>query len=430
MIWYALLIAAVAVERIAELVVSQRNLAWSRARGGVEFGAGPLSGDGRPAHRLAGGMPGGGDRCTARSCPRWAGRCWRSCSPRRRCAGGASPRWATNGTPASSSSPTRRGSPAARTGSSRTPTTWRSSSRASRCRWCTRRGSPRWCSRCSTPRCCDADQGRERRTGEAAVIDLLVAGGGPAGLATAIHGARAGLEVVVVERRRGPVDKACGEGLMPHAVAQLDRLGVRRAGQAVARHHLRRRRAPRHRAIPRRRRPRRAQDGPARRAAGGGRRRQASRFVHGEVGDGHARTRRRCAAASFAPATWPPPTGCTRRSAPRSAWPCRRRARVGGASAVTSRSRRGPTASRCTGPRDAEAYVTPVADDCVGIAILSVAQGRLRRAPRRPFPRCRIGCAVTRTALTGRRARCGRGCAAERRAGCCWSVTPRAMSTR
>lgn len=39
MSWYALLIAAVAAERIAELVVSQRNLAWSRARGGVEFGA-------------------------------------------------------------------------------------------------------------------------------------------------------------------------------------------------------------------------------------------------------------------------------------------------------------------------------------------------------------------------------------------------------
>ncbi|HYZ69091.1 MAG TPA: isoprenylcysteine carboxyl methyltransferase family protein [Mycobacterium sp.] len=39
MIGYALLIAAVAVERIAELVVSQRNLSWSRARGGAEFGA-------------------------------------------------------------------------------------------------------------------------------------------------------------------------------------------------------------------------------------------------------------------------------------------------------------------------------------------------------------------------------------------------------
>jgi methyltransferase len=40
MIWYALLIAAVAVERLAEVVASQRNLSWSRARGGVEFGAG------------------------------------------------------------------------------------------------------------------------------------------------------------------------------------------------------------------------------------------------------------------------------------------------------------------------------------------------------------------------------------------------------
>ncbi|MGH3677196.1 MAG: isoprenylcysteine carboxyl methyltransferase family protein [Mycobacterium sp.] len=39
MVWYWLLIAAVAVERVAELVVSQRNLAWSRARGGAEFGA-------------------------------------------------------------------------------------------------------------------------------------------------------------------------------------------------------------------------------------------------------------------------------------------------------------------------------------------------------------------------------------------------------
>lgn len=38
--WYTALIAVVAAERVAELVVSQRNLAWSRARGGVEFGAG------------------------------------------------------------------------------------------------------------------------------------------------------------------------------------------------------------------------------------------------------------------------------------------------------------------------------------------------------------------------------------------------------
>lgn len=39
MFWYALLIVGVALERVAELVVATRNLTWSRARGGVEFGA-------------------------------------------------------------------------------------------------------------------------------------------------------------------------------------------------------------------------------------------------------------------------------------------------------------------------------------------------------------------------------------------------------
>ncbi len=58
------------------------------------------------------------------------------------------------------------------------------------------------------------------------MIDLLVAGGGPAGLATALHAARVGLSVVVVERRAGAIDKACGEGLMPHTVRQLQRVGV------------------------------------------------------------------------------------------------------------------------------------------------------------------------------------------------------------
>jgi methyltransferase len=40
MIWYLLLIGAVAVERVAEIVVAQRNRGLSRQRGGVEFGAG------------------------------------------------------------------------------------------------------------------------------------------------------------------------------------------------------------------------------------------------------------------------------------------------------------------------------------------------------------------------------------------------------
>jgi 2-polyprenyl-6-methoxyphenol hydroxylase-like FAD-dependent oxidoreductase len=56
--------------------------------------------------------------------------------------------------------------------------------------------------------------------------DLLVAGGGPIGLATALYAARAGLDVGVREPRTGVIDKACGEGLMPSAVADLTALGV------------------------------------------------------------------------------------------------------------------------------------------------------------------------------------------------------------
>jgi methyltransferase len=37
---YTLLIALVVAERLAELVVARRNLRWSRARGGVEYGRG------------------------------------------------------------------------------------------------------------------------------------------------------------------------------------------------------------------------------------------------------------------------------------------------------------------------------------------------------------------------------------------------------
>lgn len=40
MIAYAALIALVAVERFAELLVARRHAAWARRRGGVEYGAG------------------------------------------------------------------------------------------------------------------------------------------------------------------------------------------------------------------------------------------------------------------------------------------------------------------------------------------------------------------------------------------------------
>ncbi|MGW0787930.1 NAD(P)/FAD-dependent oxidoreductase [Streptomyces sp. NPDC002911] len=65
------------------------------------------------------------------------------------------------------------------------------------------------------------------------MIDILVAGGGPAGLAAGIRAALAGLDAVVVEPRPAPVDKACGEGIMPSGVAALRALGVTPAGSEL-----------------------------------------------------------------------------------------------------------------------------------------------------------------------------------------------------
>lgn len=64
--------------------------------------------------------------------------------------------------------------------------------------------------------------------------DLVVVGGGPVGLATAIGARLAGLDAVVLEARSGPLDKACGEGLMPGALAALERLGVDPPGVPIA----------------------------------------------------------------------------------------------------------------------------------------------------------------------------------------------------
>lgn len=61
-------------------------------------------------------------------------------------------------------------------------------------------------------------------------VDLLVVGGGPVGLATALYAVRRGLTVEVLEPRSGPVDKACGEGLMPGGLAALADLDVHPAG--------------------------------------------------------------------------------------------------------------------------------------------------------------------------------------------------------
>jgi flavin-dependent dehydrogenase len=205
------------------------------------------------------------------------------------------------------------------------------------------------------------------------MIDLLVAGGGPAGLATAILGARAGLEVVVIERRHGPVDKACGEGLMPHAVSLLQRLGVEAPGK-----------------------PfrgityidgRRSVTGLFRGGAGRGVRRTALhaglleaasaagvRIEHGDVGPvSQNATSVHCsgfhtrylAAADGLHSPIRTALGLARPSGGPRRWGIRRHHLMTPWSDCVEVYWSG----------DAEAYVTPVADDCVGVAVLTSRKG-------------------------------------------------------
>jgi flavin-dependent dehydrogenase len=56
--------------------------------------------------------------------------------------------------------------------------------------------------------------------------EVLVIGGGPAGLAAAIAARKKGFEVTVADGGEPPIDKACGEGLMPNTLTALCELGI------------------------------------------------------------------------------------------------------------------------------------------------------------------------------------------------------------
>lgn len=56
--------------------------------------------------------------------------------------------------------------------------------------------------------------------------DACVVGGGPAGLAAAIALQLRGLQVILADGLRPPIDKACGEGLMPDSVSAMLALGL------------------------------------------------------------------------------------------------------------------------------------------------------------------------------------------------------------
>src|SRR5579863_7259162 len=56
--------------------------------------------------------------------------------------------------------------------------------------------------------------------------DVLVIGGGPSGASCAYWLASAGHDVVLVERKKYPREKTCGDGLTPRSVRQLEDMGL------------------------------------------------------------------------------------------------------------------------------------------------------------------------------------------------------------
>jgi len=65
----------------------------------------------------------------------------------------------------------------------------------------------------------------------AARTDVFIVGGGPAGLAAAIAARKKGFDVVVADGASAPIEKACGEGLMPDTLSVLRQLGVEIGGE-------------------------------------------------------------------------------------------------------------------------------------------------------------------------------------------------------
>lgn len=205
------------------------------------------------------------------------------------------------------------------------------------------------------------------------MIDLVVAGAGPAGLATALYAARAGLDVAVVERRNGLLDKACGEGMMPHTLRHLDRLGVGVDGRPLRGISYvdgsRRADATFHREPGRgvRRTVLHAALWHAAEAAG-------VKLVHGDIGD-VSQDAESVSAGGFR----------ARYLAAADGLHSPIRAALGLSQAATGPKRWGIRRHFEVAPwtdnvevhwaANAEAYVTPVADDCVGIAILSSRRG-------------------------------------------------------
>jgi flavin-dependent dehydrogenase len=56
--------------------------------------------------------------------------------------------------------------------------------------------------------------------------EVIVVGAGPAGIVAAIAARRRGIQATVLDARNPPIDKPCGEGILPQGVAALRTLGI------------------------------------------------------------------------------------------------------------------------------------------------------------------------------------------------------------
>jgi menaquinone-9 beta-reductase len=72
----------------------------------------------------------------------------------------------------------------------------------------------------------DVVPGPSDRTKQNHIYDVLVVGAGPGGSSCAYWLADAGWDVAVVEKKRFPREKTCGDGLTPRAVRQLADMGL------------------------------------------------------------------------------------------------------------------------------------------------------------------------------------------------------------